>query len=212
LTGKVSSSHQTIWTSGILLTLRGLAIRPGHSIREYIEGKRINHFHFIGLIFVLIIVEQFLKGHSHIHLAQTVKPEDQELTAYAEHIVDQYSRVIALCCIPLFALISFLLFRKSGLNFAEHMVLNGYRISGSMIIFILAYTVLIFVQRIEVYQWLIRIANLLSSCYIFWFVFQFFSKYARNKFILTLQSIATLLGIYLTQFLIALLLVVYLSR
>lgn len=43
---------------GILFTLKELFTRPGHSIREYIQGKRINHYHFLSLL--LIIVGAFI--------------------------------------------------------------------------------------------------------------------------------------------------------
>src|SRR5208283_4811746 len=38
---------------GILYTTKELFTRPGHSIREFIEGKRVRHFKPISLVLVL---------------------------------------------------------------------------------------------------------------------------------------------------------------
>jgi hypothetical protein len=38
---------------GILFSLRQLFTRPGHSIREFIDGKRVRHFKPISLVVVL---------------------------------------------------------------------------------------------------------------------------------------------------------------
>ncbi len=39
--------------SGLLFTAKQLYIRPGHMVREFIEGKRVKHYKPILLVFVL---------------------------------------------------------------------------------------------------------------------------------------------------------------
>ena len=45
---------------GLLFTAKELFTRPGHTIREFIEGKRVNHYKPILLVFVLAGVEGLL--------------------------------------------------------------------------------------------------------------------------------------------------------
>lgn len=48
---------------GIFYTAKQLFIRPGHSIREFIEGKRVEHFKPLSLVIILAtaygIIENF---------------------------------------------------------------------------------------------------------------------------------------------------------
>jgi hypothetical protein len=49
---------------------------------------------------------------------------------------DMYTTLVNVLAIPVFALCSFLLFRRSGYNYAEHLVLNTYITSQQLLLFI----------------------------------------------------------------------------
>ena len=45
---------------GFLFTIRELFTRPGHSIREYIQRKRTNHFNYFTTLILLLTIGYFL--------------------------------------------------------------------------------------------------------------------------------------------------------
>lgn len=53
---------------GILYSLKQLFSRPGHSIREFIEGKRVRHFKPLSLVVVLATLYGFMYHYFHINL------------------------------------------------------------------------------------------------------------------------------------------------
>ena len=46
---------------GFFYTIKELLSRPGHSIREYVQGKRIKHFNYFATIIFLLTIGYFLK-------------------------------------------------------------------------------------------------------------------------------------------------------
>ena len=52
---------------GILFTVKELFTRPGHSIREFIQGKRVQHFKPVSLVLILATVYAFLFHYFHIN-------------------------------------------------------------------------------------------------------------------------------------------------
>lgn len=59
---------------GILFTIKELFTRPGHSIREYLQGKRVKHFKPISLVLLLAGILGLLSHYFHVDiLGDTVK-------------------------------------------------------------------------------------------------------------------------------------------
>ena len=54
---------------GILFTAKELFTRPGHSIREFLQGKRVKHFKPISLVIILAGIYGFLSHYFHIDLS-----------------------------------------------------------------------------------------------------------------------------------------------
>ncbi len=55
---------------GLLFTIKELFTRPGHSIREYVQGKRIKHFNYFTAILILIAKGHYLGGFSKERFAE----------------------------------------------------------------------------------------------------------------------------------------------
>ncbi len=127
--------HVIHFDQGFIYTIKQLIIRPGHSIREYLEGKRVRHikplkflfwaaaisflvFHYVGLD------EQMLQQFSKQPDAKT--PDSQKLSQKLMLLVTGHPTVVVYCMIPMIALFSWWLFRRRPYNFAEHFVLNAY--------------------------------------------------------------------------------------
>ena len=94
----------------------------------------------------------------------------------------KYPKLFAMSTIPVYALFSFLWFRRAGLNYTEHMVMNTYKITGEFII-AMAFTILtIFYTNLAVLRLLYNLVALASFIYSVWFFHSFFYKegYTRS--------------------------------
>ena len=128
--------HFIHFDQGFLYTTKELVVRPGHSIREYIEGKRVRHikpvrfmfwataisfliFHFVGL-------DQDLKQKMESQQSAMTSAKAQIMSQKLFQVVTDHPAVLLLLMIPMITLWSWLLFRRKGYNYAEHFVLNSY--------------------------------------------------------------------------------------
>lgn len=127
--------HFIHFDQGFLYTIRELIVRPGHTIREYIEGKRVNHIkpvkfmfwatainllilHFVGLDQQIIdkVTEQQKNQSAKINMMS------QKLSGF----IFDHPSILLLSMIPAIALCSWLLFRRRGYNYAEHFVISAF--------------------------------------------------------------------------------------
>lgn len=120
--------------AGFLFTIKELLLRPGLSIREYLEGKRVRHikplkfalwataisfvmFHFLGND------EVFIQNINNQHPESIKSPAvSEKLSAF----LFANPSLIQLLIIPTIAFSSWLLFRKRGYNYAEHIVICAF--------------------------------------------------------------------------------------
>lgn len=122
---------------GVLFLVKNLATQPGYTAREYIlEKKRkkyFNPFSFLLLVLGLSLsVNVLVKPY-------TVRPEKRATTSVtrvvpkdrlpyvarqrkASLFIEENINIVGLAAIPVFALVYWLCFRRSGINFAEHLV------------------------------------------------------------------------------------------
>jgi len=131
--------------TGILYTIKELFSRPGHSIREFLEGKRIHHFKPISLVLILATVYAFVHHYFGLNLFRQSGDSSkiaESANRFYELFEDNYS-LIVLFTIPFLSLSSFLLFRRQGYNYFEHVVVNSFltsqRFVANLVIFPLQY-------------------------------------------------------------------------
>lgn len=74
--------------NGIFYTIKQLLTRPGYTIREFIDGKRVRHFKPLSFIFVLATVYGVLY-HLFINNLYNVKPINAN-----EDVLSAYEKVI----------------------------------------------------------------------------------------------------------------------
>jgi Protein of unknown function (DUF3667) len=137
---------------GFLLTSKALLTRPGHFIREYIEGKRVNHYGPIQYLFIVGIVIGLLMGLFNYNkimsqvnntfgqnktqteqLKTNKTPEEiikekkkQEKIVLVQqkvfNTISQQYKWFIFIMIPASALAGFWITKKFGYNFAENIV------------------------------------------------------------------------------------------
>ena len=193
--------------TGILFTIKALFTRPGHSVREYIEGKRVNYFNFVSLLILIMAVSAFLELHTTIKFADLMPKVSQASVSSFEKFAAKYPKALLVIAIPLYSFLSLMWFRKAKLNFTEHMVMNAYRTSAE-ILFGLLFTVLtIFYTNIPVlimvYFFLVVVVTL---GYNIWFYYQFFSKDNYSKGSLIFRSVMVPMSYMMLSFILGMLL------
>lgn len=143
--------------SGILYTIKELAIRPGKTIRNYLAGKRVRYFKPLAYFFILATVFVFLSHMIDIPVIDTNQMFDgisvdveengvakheaaimaeqkaiAQIVGMLEWVKDHYA-ISSLVLLPFMSFITFVVYRKSKYNYGEHLVINSY-LSGSQIL------------------------------------------------------------------------------
>lgn len=148
---------------GIIFTLKELFTRPGHTIREYLDGKRQPHFKPVMLVLIMgsvcALIQYMLKDKSQAKIADQKifqgnlkgsglsKYVDFEgLFSYFKQIVEWLSSHFAftvLLMLPIAAFGFFLGFRKYKLNYPEWLVVMLFLAGQSLTVYVL----FIFINR-----------------------------------------------------------------
>lgn len=139
---------------GILYSVRQLFTRPGHAIREYIQGKRVNHFKPVALLFMLAAIYALLNHWFPVPDNET-KTEIQTVKVYDngykkgefEELADKkYPFWFFIFQTSFIALGTYIIFKKKGYNYFEHFILNVFVASQVLIIGIISYPLEFFPQ------------------------------------------------------------------
>ena len=171
---------------GILYTSKQLFTRPGASIREFIEGKRVKHIKPISLVIILAAIYGILYQYFEINIFLTetddsLKVDDIKLLKKLNDWLANNYGIASLISIPFYALGSFISFKKQGYNFVEHLVLNAY-LSGQRLIFnIITFPFLIYfkgTEYLDTFTWIIDLGDFIL---IVWGYFSFFNKLSVIK-------------------------------
>lgn len=146
--------------SGFFYTMKELTFRPGKTIHDYFEGKRVRLFKPFGYFFILITAYVFL---SHLFIGSVLGSSDvvisevkvdvdnegldttsvntlsniKEITEMVLGVLEKYFSLATLCTIPLISLISIVFFRKQKYNYGEHLVINSYILGQQVLLLIL---------------------------------------------------------------------------
>lgn len=174
---------------GILFTVKELFTRPGHSIREYLEGKRKQHFRplaFVLLVSAVYVFMSYLSGVNTIvgdilnGMLESSKTHSNSFETDSLIEIMKWFRkndiYFTLAIIPIFSFASFISFKNANYNFFEHLVLNSYITGQQMIIYLIYYVVIYLTNSHSKTDYLINIPLFLPILYLFWTFHQFFSS------------------------------------
>jgi Protein of unknown function (DUF3667) len=181
---------------GIFFTIKQLITRPGHSIREFIEGKRVNHFKPFSFVIVLATIYGFL-FHYLIYDVKSIKKADNALSIIentANWTISHFSFAVMLFIITT-TISSYFVFKKQGYNVVEHLVLNTYLRGLSLLFAIIMLPLLYFMARnfgsdtSTVYGIVFQIVDFASM---YWLYSQFFNKLTKTFGLTTLTYLLML--------------------
>lgn len=172
---------------GFFYTVKELFTRPGHSIREYVQGKRIKHFNYFSTIIILITIGYFIKKWAKVD--STILYEDKKVVEGLLKVLKDYSKITVFLSIPIISIMSYFIFKKSKQNYTENLVLNMYLLCGKLIISLLLTTSFIFSDNKDFLIFVNYLAVVITFLYVTFFYYQYFSVFNFKKYQLIIRVI-----------------------
>jgi hypothetical protein len=178
---------------GVLYTSKQLLTRPGATIREFIEGKRVSHFKPLSLVIILATIYGLLYHYFHIN----VMPEiDSSISVNDKINFEKFNEWVAthyawttLFTIPFYALGTFIAFKKQGYNFIEHLILNSFLAAQRLLFHITTLPLLYMYNGTHYMNKIVAIIGFIDFALVVWGYSQFFNKITKVKsFLLSLLS------------------------
>src|SRR5207237_873130 len=120
---------------GMLFTIGQIIVRPGQAALDYINGKRIRYYNVFYLCLLLIGLNVLL-----VHLYHSGDTGTKMETTGGLKVLEFLSthiKLIVLGIVPILALNALIIYRKMRLNIAEHFIIGGICLAGSLIISVL---------------------------------------------------------------------------
>jgi hypothetical protein len=171
---------------GFFYTLKELTIRPGDSLKEFLDGKRKSHFKPIAYLLTLSAIYFFTT-----QLTSQNTLIDDLVEGWMRGASEQNPNVVVpriaswflwnyayttLLLLPIFSLASYLSFSRFHKTYLEHIVVNSY-ITGQQAIIYTLFTVsrtVIDSQLLEMFP------VIFSVSYTYWVYWRFFSEGTRS--------------------------------
>jgi hypothetical protein len=156
-------NHFIHFEQGFLYTIKELLIRPGHTIREYIEGKRVRHIKPVRFMFwataISFLVLHYLgfeeKLLQQIQARQgnpTNLPQQQHFAQKLSEMIMGHPSILMLSLLPGIGLCSWLLFRKRGYNYAEHFTIGAFLMGELSLFSVLTNLIFMYGAKFEITQ------------------------------------------------------------
>ncbi len=185
-----------IWhvDNGVLFTIRELFSRPGHSVREYLQGKRVGFFSFVSLLLIILGITHFLGEFAQVKISDLLPESSKGTVNELQEFTKENPKIILLLTIPFYSIFSYLWFKKAKLNLTEHLVLNSYKAVAESLIALLFLIVTIFYANIQVLAVVYSLISLFTLVYAVWFYRQFFSVFGYSKKSLIIRSLGVVLS------------------
>jgi len=197
---------------GIVHTMKKLSLEPGKSIRNYIDGKRmqlyppVKYLFFVGAIgtflvlryhFMSLTTEENQQGLLYVLFANVFPFLSAEFLNRFFLYAEEFTTVVNILTIPVFSLFTFIYFRKYEINFAETLILNTY-ITGHQLLLLIPFIIPneLFPAHKSTF---IDIYGIITMVYNIWVLITFF----RIPFLQGLyRSFFAIIMAYLAQFII----------
>jgi hypothetical protein len=175
------------YNSEIIYTAFQLYTRPGNAIREYIEGKRIKYFKPISLVIVLSAIYAVLNHLFDIQILSATDVSDTtanfDYDKLGKFITDHFAW-FSILSIPMYTIGSYIIFKKQGYNFVEHIVLNAYISSQRLYLNIVTFPLIYLLHYSPVLETVRNVIVGIEIILFAWTYVQFFNKMPKFKTII----------------------------
>lgn len=107
---------------GVPYTLKEAILRPGYAVANYLKGRRVRFYNVFYLTLLVIGLHLLIRHYTENDSATEVIHGNRLILHVA---VIKYLKIVLFAFVPVFALNSWLLFRKLKYNYLEHVVIAG---------------------------------------------------------------------------------------
>ena len=174
---------------GFLFTIKELLTRPGHSVREYIQGKRVNHFNYFTTLILVLTIGYLLSKAEKVHPSQLF-----ENISGLTKVLKDYSKITVFLGVPVYALSSYALFyRRAKQNYTENLVINLFMLCGNLTISLLLKMFMIFTDDIQFLRSVNLVVTGMVLIYVYVFFYQYFSVFRYTKISLIIRVLTVVL-------------------
>jgi hypothetical protein len=184
----------------LFYTIKSLILRPGYTIKDFINGKRVKHFGPISFVIFLATLYGLLK---HLIEIPSFKLDVEEETSYGLRVIinwfGSHYALTRILFLLLTSLSTFLVFKRQKYNFLQHFVLNSY-LNGLIFVFNIALIPFVWVVGRD--HWIIIsiISVILRAIYTFWTLFQVFDNLPKAGMLVRIILAFILRGILYLAF------------
>jgi len=175
-------NHEFLWEDiehglfhydkGIGYSLKKLFEKPGIVIFDYIEGKRVNHFRPISMVIIMATIYALIYHLLDLNHRSALDESSGEIL---ERVFEHYYWFVV-ATLPIYALTTYILFKKTKYNFYEIIIFEAFKTSQRLGVHILFLPVLYFVKDRSGFNILTNLLFVIDFILIFWTNRQFFSK------------------------------------
>jgi hypothetical protein len=120
---------------GFFYTFKELIVRPGHSIRAYLEGKRARHFRPLAYLLLLSTISTLIDKGLNYLIVQENLANGVQVKVHLPFLY-QYISLFFMLMIPIMSFVSWLVFRHQKYNYWEHLLLETYIVAQFNIVLI----------------------------------------------------------------------------
>ena len=180
---------------GLWHTCFELLRNPGKVINGYLNGITIRYFHPFRFVFLLLTLSVFLMvvtgAYDVVQESFAVRYTGNYVPDIQKRImtgINSYMHIMLAVSIPILALASWLFFRSSKLNYAEHLIINSFAYGETVLLgmlFLIAYAF-----SDEAFLALNFLAIPLSIAYL---TYAYMSIFKGSKIIIFLKALGTYL-------------------
>jgi hypothetical protein len=175
---------------GFFFTFKELIVRPGHAIREYLDGKRVRHFRPLAYLLLLSTISTLVDKLIHNLIIQDNLKKGLTTTIHVPFF-QEYISLFFILMIPIMSLASWLVFRHLKYNYWEHLLMETYAVAQFNLVLIAIHVLSYFGANGWFTPYL--------TCYFFYLGFvygQFFVK-VKREFLLIIACIALQVFLYI---------------
>ncbi len=182
---------------GVFYSAKELFTRPGHTIREFIEGRRVNHFKPISLVVILASLYGVLYHTLHLNLITSENNDTIiDMKQVNEWIATHFAWV-TLATIPLYTIGTMISFRRQGYNWVELFILNTFKAAQRLFAHLALFPLLYYCNGTPHMKTLSAFIYAVDIVLIFWTNIQFFNKISAIKaFLLSVLSHLIFLALF----------------
>jgi hypothetical protein len=118
---------------GLIYTIKELFVRPGETLRGYISGRRVDYFNPFTFLVLISVVGAFVYKWAGIpdHLNENFLASGETI-----RFTSKYFSYRMLLTIPVYAIICSIIYRSFKYNIAEHLIINTFLLSQSIVLLV----------------------------------------------------------------------------